>query len=160
MLYLAIDQHRKPLTVNVRDEEGRMIIARQVSTQWARVRAFFEDRRPGAQAAGGLAAIVEVCGFNDWLIKLLEEFGCVELLLIQPTSRSRTKTDRRDAATLGELLWLNRGPLSRGEQLKQLRRIHIPSDRDVRHVKARCTPPGVAGTFGESPPRRLAATEP
>lgn len=33
MLYLAIDQHRKQLTVNVRNEKGDVIIRRQVSTE-------------------------------------------------------------------------------------------------------------------------------
>ena len=36
MLYLAIDQHRKQLTVNLRDEAGDVILKRQVSTEWAR----------------------------------------------------------------------------------------------------------------------------
>ena len=38
MLYLAIDQHRKQLTVNLRNEQGVVILKRQVSTQWPRVR--------------------------------------------------------------------------------------------------------------------------
>ncbi len=33
MLYLAIDQHRKQLTVNLRNESGDVILKRQVSTQ-------------------------------------------------------------------------------------------------------------------------------
>ena len=33
MLYLAIDQHSKQLTVNVRDEEGQVVIRKQVSTR-------------------------------------------------------------------------------------------------------------------------------
>ena len=41
MLYLGIDQHGKQLTVNLRDEDGRVLTARQVSTEWQRVRAFF-----------------------------------------------------------------------------------------------------------------------
>jgi hypothetical protein len=40
MLYLAIDQHRKQLTVNLRDEAGDVIVKRQVSTEWVRVREF------------------------------------------------------------------------------------------------------------------------
>ena len=42
-------------------------------------------------------AIVEVCGFNDWLLKMLTEYGCRETVLIQPEKRSKKKTDRRDA---------------------------------------------------------------
>ena len=34
MLYLAIDQHRKQLTVNLRNESGDVILKRQVSAEW------------------------------------------------------------------------------------------------------------------------------
>ena len=33
MLYLAIDQHSKQLTVNVRDESGQTVLRKQVSTR-------------------------------------------------------------------------------------------------------------------------------
>jgi predicted NBD/HSP70 family sugar kinase len=33
MLYLGIDQHRKELTVCVLDEQGEIVLRRQVSTQ-------------------------------------------------------------------------------------------------------------------------------
>jgi transposase len=131
MLYLAIDQHRKQLTVNLRDEEGHVLLARQVSTQWDRVRTFLGDLRQQAQAAGGFVAIVEVCGFNDWLCKILGEYGCVDIVLVRATTRSRTKTDRRDAAALGELLWTNRGRLAAGDKLQHLRRVTIPSADDA-----------------------------
>lgn len=42
MFYLAIDQHRKQLTVNLRNEQGDVVLKQQVSTEWKRVRAFFE----------------------------------------------------------------------------------------------------------------------
>ena len=45
MLYVGIDQHRKQLTVNVRDESGNVILRRQVSTEWKKVRAFFDEVR-------------------------------------------------------------------------------------------------------------------
>ncbi|MFH1107662.1 MAG: hypothetical protein V1790_00480 [Planctomycetota bacterium] len=66
MLYLAIDQHRKQLTVNLRNEQGDVLLKRQVSTQWLRVRKFLEDVRKQSPAEGGFVAILEVCGFNDW----------------------------------------------------------------------------------------------
>ena len=75
MLYVGIDQHRKQLTVSVRDESGDVLIRRQVSTEWTKVRAFFTDLRDRAAGDGGYAAIVEVCGFNHWLLKLLPECG-------------------------------------------------------------------------------------
>jgi hypothetical protein len=38
MLYLGIDQHRKQLTVSLRDEGGTVIERRQVSTEPKRLR--------------------------------------------------------------------------------------------------------------------------
>ena len=49
MLYLAIDLHRKQLTVNLRDENGDILLERQVSTEWKRVRTFFEEIRELAE---------------------------------------------------------------------------------------------------------------
>jgi hypothetical protein len=60
------------LTVCVLDEKGDALLRRQVSTQWDRVRAFAEEIRTKAGEAG-FVAILEVCGFNDWLLKLLAE---------------------------------------------------------------------------------------
>ena len=97
MLYLAIDQHRKQLTVNLRNEQGDVLVKRQVSTEWPRVRSFLEEVREMSVPEGGFVAILEVCGFNDWLLKLLTEYGCRETILIQPEKRSKKTTDRRDA---------------------------------------------------------------
>jgi transposase len=132
MLYLGIDQHRKQLTVNLRDEEGTTLVRRQVSTEWSRVRAFLEEVRALAEPAGGFRAMVEVCGFNDWLLKLLGEYGCGELVLVQPVGRSRRKTDRRDASHLSEQLWLNRHRLRAGASVHGLRRVTLPSEQDAQ----------------------------
>ncbi|NQT39959.1 MAG: IS110 family transposase [Planctomycetes bacterium] len=129
MLYLGIDQHRKQLTVNLRNEQGEIVLKRQVSTQWKRVRKFFEGIREQATPEGGFLAIVEVCGFNDWLLKMLAEYGCRETVLIQPEKRSKKKTDRRDASHLGELLWLNRHRLLAGQRVHGLRRV-LPSTKE------------------------------
>ena len=134
MLYLGIDQHRKQLTVNLRDEDGRVLIARQASTEWKRVRAFCEQVRQRAQAAGGFKAMLEVCGFNDWLVKMLrDEFGCADVVLVQPASRSRKKTDKRDAAKLAELLWINRQRLERGDKPPGLRRVVLPTPEEAQN---------------------------
>ena len=45
MLYIGIDQHRKQLTVCIRNEQGDIILRRQVSTEWDRVRAFWAEIR-------------------------------------------------------------------------------------------------------------------
>jgi transposase len=128
MLYLGIDQHHKQITVSLRDEAGNVVLKRQVSTRPEKVRAFLEEvRRLDGE---GYAAIVEVCGFNDWLLTLLPQFGCRETVLIHPEQRSRRKTDRRDADQLGQLLWLNRERLRHGQRLQGLRRVWIPSADD------------------------------
>jgi transposase len=131
MLYLGIDQHRKQLTVCVRNQQGDIILRRQVSTAWARVRAFFTEVGKMASPEGGFLAIVEICGFNDWLLKLLEEYGCGETFLVQPEKRSKKKTDRRDAAALGEILWLNRQRLLDGKRVQGVRRIQPPTAREA-----------------------------
>ena len=126
MLYLGIDQHRKQLTVNLRNEEGEVVLKRQVSTQWDRVRKFFEELEQQAQSEGGFMAIVELCGFNDWLLELLGFYGCRETVLIQPEKRSRKKTDRRDASALSSLLWVNRHRVLGGARVQGLKRIELP----------------------------------
>ncbi len=131
MLYLGIDQHRKQLTVSVRNEVGDVTLRRQVSTEWNRVRVFFEDLQRRAEAEGGFAAIVEVCGFNDWLLKMLTEYGCCETVLIQVEKRSKKKTDRRDAHQLSGLLWVNRQRLLAGQRLEGVRRVEPPTEREA-----------------------------
>ena len=126
MLYVGIDQHRKQLTVNVREESGNVILRRQVSTEWKKVRAFFDEVHDLAQAHDGYMSVVEICGFNDWLLKLLPEHGCRETIIVQPGDQSSHKTDRRDASGLSETLWINRDRISRGLPVRGLRRIQVP----------------------------------
>lgn len=133
MLYLAIDQHRKQLTVNLRNEKGDVLTRRQVSTQWDKVREFFADVRRRSSRGGGFIAILEVCGFNDWLIKMLNEYGCKEIVLIHPTKRATKKTDHRDANALGELLWVNRQRIREGKPVQNLKRVILPSQTDAEN---------------------------
>jgi transposase len=114
MLYLAIDQHRKQLTVNLRNEKGDVLVRRQVSTQWQKVHEFFTDVARRSTGDGGFLAILEVCGFNDWLIKMLQQYDCQEIVLVHPQKRATKKTDFRDANALGELLWVNRKRIHEG----------------------------------------------
>ncbi len=130
MLYLAIDQHRRQLTVNVRNEAGDVVQRRQVSTQWEKVRQFFEDLRADSQTGGGFVAILELCGFNHWLLNILDEYGCRQTVLIRATKRSSKKTDHRDANALGELLWANRTRLLAGKKVQNVKRIVLPSAED------------------------------
>ena len=130
MLYLGIDQHRKQLTVNLRDEAGEVVLRRQVSTRWKEISEFIADLCTQAVAAGGCVVIVEVCGFNDWLLALLKTHG-LQVLLVQPERRLRRKTDRRDANQLCELLWVNRQRFQAGQKVHGVRVVQPPTPRDA-----------------------------
>jgi transposase len=127
--------NRKQMTISLRDETGRVVVHRQVSTWGDEPTKFLDDvaRRSGAE---GYLAILEVCGFHDWLAELLPQHGCREVVLIQSEKQSRRKTDRRDANQLGELLWVNRARLRHGLPVQGLRRVVPPtaSDRDDRRL--------------------------
>lgn len=131
MLYLGIDLHSRQFTVNNRNEEGAVVLRRQVSTKWEKAREFFERLRAEAAPHGGFMAIVEVCGFEDWMLKMLAEYGCVRTVLVQTKERAKRKTDRIDAGKLSELLWINRFRLAAGERLQQVRQIDPPSAEDL-----------------------------
>jgi transposase len=130
MFYLGIDQHKVQITINLRNEQGDVVLQRQVCTDHAKINAFFIGLRKRAVKAKGFMAIVEVCGFNDWLIKKLKEYGCKEIVLMQPDKTSNKKTDRRDANALCELLWNNRKRLKNGERPNGIRRITIPTQEE------------------------------
>jgi transposase len=144
MLYLGIDQHKRQLTVNLRGEDGAVVLKRQVSTQWEKVRAFFADLAEKAQPEGGFLAILEVCGMNPWLLDMLREYGCREIVVIQPTERAKQKTDRRDAGELAHVLWVHRQQFLDGKHPLGLRRIQPPTpqeadDRQLTALRARLT---------------------
>jgi transposase len=131
MLYLGIDQHARQLTISLRNEEGDVLQARQVSTEPEKVNAFFEYlTRERLSSDESFVAVLEVCGFNDWLIRMLRDYRCHKVILIQPEERKRQKTDRRDAAALSELLWVNRQRLLTGKPVRGLRQVDISSTTD------------------------------
>jgi len=131
MLYLGIDQHARQLTISLRDEGGDVVLARQVSTQPEKVQAFFQQlTRERLHDGESFVAVLEVCGFNDWLIRMLQDYRCHKVILIQPEDRKKCKTDRRDAAALSELLWANRDRLLQGKPVRCLRQVDIASSTD------------------------------
>lgn len=140
MLYLGIDQHSKQFTVTLLDGAGNVLLRRQVSTLPEKARAFLAE----LQQRGPYMAILEVCGFNDWLIEMLHEYGCQEVVLIHPERPSKRKTDRRDAHKLAEMLWLNRDRLIGGQKPKGIRRV-VPAegqqqqDRQLTTMRQRLT---------------------
>jgi transposase len=128
MFYLGIDQHAKQLTVNLRDHNGDVVLRRQVSTRPAKVLEFFERLTARCAKDGcGFWAVVEVCGFNDWLLEMLKNFRCQKIILVQPENSDKRKTDRRDAAALSELLWLYRDKIINQQPIKKLRIVHQPT---------------------------------
>src|SRR5215207_4699026 len=136
MLFLGIDQHARQLTVSLRDQHGDVILARQVSTQPDKVLDFFDQlTRCCAQRQEPFIAVVEVCGFNDWLIEMLRNYRCHKVILVQPEERKRCKTDRRDAASLSELLWVNRDRFLAGQAVRGLRQVEIPCTTDQQDRK-------------------------
>jgi len=127
MLYLAIDQHAKQLTVCVRNEDGDTVLRRQVSTRPEKVDAFFQQL---TSMDTEFMAILEVCGFNDWLVEHLRTWKCREIVLIHPEKPSKKKTDRRDAQKLADLLWLNRERLAAGQVVRGLRRVYMVTQQE------------------------------
>jgi transposase len=131
MLYLGIDQHARQITISLRDENGDVVQARQVSTRSEKIHAFFQQlTRERLRSDESFVAVLEVCGFNDWLIRMLRDYRCHKVILIQPDDRKKRKTDRRDAAALSELLWVNRGRLLQGKPVRGLRQVDIASSTD------------------------------
>jgi transposase len=127
MLYLAIDQHSRQITVCVRNADGDTVLSRQVSTRTEKIDAFFQQL---IEMDDEFMAILEVCGFNDWLIEKLHEWKCREIVLIHPEKPSKKKTDRRDARKLGDLLWLNRERLAANEPVHGLRRVYMATEQE------------------------------
>lgn len=126
MLYLGIDQHARQITISLRDESGDVLQARQVSTEPERVHSFFAKLTQECVRRGeSFIAVLEVCGFNDWLIRLLRDYRCHQVILIQPEERKKHKTDRRDASALSELLWVNRERFLAGKPVRGLRQVEI-----------------------------------
>ena len=114
MFYVGIDQHKRHLTICVRNEQGDVALRRQVKTGWLEVDRFLESLQERSVPEGGYVAIMEVCGFNDWLLKRLARWGCTKVYVIAAPPRLRNKTDRRDSAKLSELLWINRERIAAG----------------------------------------------
>ncbi len=128
MHYLGIDLHRKQMTVSLRNPNGDAILRRQVSTRWPKLEEFRNQLHEALPADEKFVAVVEVCGFHDWLVQWLhKDPRCHQLLVVQPLGQSANKTDRRDAHGLSELLWVNRERLLRGERVHGVRTVHLPN---------------------------------
>jgi transposase len=136
MLYLAIDQHKNQMTINIRNEQGDVIQKGQISTNHTDIDDFFAALVKKTRKHRGYMAIVEVCSFNDWLLEKLKKTRCSEIVVIQPDHSALNKTDKRDANALGALLWNNRKRLQGGQRPNGIRRIFPadPADAQVRQL--------------------------
>ena len=142
MLYLGIDQHKRHLTICLRNEQGQIMSRRQVKTRWPQVDPFLEELAGHSVEYGGYVAVMEVCGFNDWLIKRLRKWHCLQVYVVRAPDRVRQKTDRRDAAKLSELLWLNRDRIALGSSLLYVKVVYEATaeesyDRQLTHLRQR-----------------------
>src|SRR6516164_6331776 len=82
MFYLGIDQHARQITISLRDENGDVLLACQVSTQPDKIKAFFQKLTRERLGNGDtFVAALEVCGFNDWLIRMLRDYRCQKVIL-------------------------------------------------------------------------------
>src|SRR5262249_58748561 len=73
---------------------------------------------------------VEGGASNYGLIRMHQYYRCHKVILIQPEDRKKCKTDRRDAAALSELLWVNRDRLLQGKPVRGLRQVDIARGTD------------------------------
>ncbi|MDO5577416.1 MAG: IS110 family transposase [Fibrobacter sp.] len=136
MLYLAIDLHKKQITVNLRNEEGSVLLKKQISTNHTKIDEFFKSLAETSAPVGGFMAIYETCGFGQWLHEKLREFGCKHILVVQPDTSTVQKTDRRDANHLGEILWNNRQRIVQNLSVNGIRQIVLPTQQmdDIRKL--------------------------
>ncbi len=116
MLYFGIDQHARQITISLRDDQGDVLQARQVSTQPEKIQAFFDKlTRDCVQRGESFIAVLEVCGFNDWLIRLLQDCRyhavfsrhrspCAEPLKNDQTSSPIQRDPVPNSATIGQVL--------------------------------------------------------
>jgi transposase len=131
MQFLGIDLQRKQMTVSLRNPNGDVLLRRQVSTRWPKLEEFRIQLHQALAAEEKYVAVVEVCGFHDWLVQWLrQDERCHQVLVVQPLGRSASKTDRRDAQGLSELLWVNRERLLRGERVHGVRTVQVPSEEE------------------------------
>ncbi|MEW4486762.1 site-specific integrase [Thalassoglobus sp. JC818] len=92
----GIDQHGRQLTISLRNDVEDDIQAQQVSTNSEKVQSFFDKfTRDRVRDGESLVAVVEVSGFNDWLIRMLKNYRCRKVFLIQLEERKKRMNAKR-----------------------------------------------------------------
>lgn len=115
------------MTISLRNDDGDVLLRRQVSTRWRKLAEFREQLHQALADDERYVAVFEVCGFHDWLVNWLQQdVRCHQVLVVQPLGRTANKTDLRDAHAF-ELLWVNRKLLLPGDRVQGGRIVHLPS---------------------------------
>jgi len=130
MLHLGIDLHQYQITIVILNDAGEVVRRATVRTKPPAIDEFLASVNAMARSAGGYRAVIESCGFEHWLVEKLKIHGCSLTVVVQPLKRARHKTDKRDAASLAELLWVNRERLQDGQRVHGIRQVLIPSETD------------------------------
>ena len=130
MLHLGIDLHQYQITIVMLNDAGEVVQRATVRTRPPAIDEFLASVNAMAKSEGGYRAIIESCGFEHWLVQKLEIHECAMTVIVQPLKRARHKTDKRDAASLAEILWVNRERLEAGRRLHGIRQVMIPSEAD------------------------------
>lgn len=130
MLCLAIDHHKSHLVTRVLDDAGTCVHQSRVSTRPPDVDRFLSWIAAESADQGGFLVMLEECGFTLWLEQKLADSGCRKVVKIQPLRRQAQKTDKRDAASIAELLWANRARILADQPLMQVRRVRSPCEAD------------------------------
>ena len=84
MLYVAIDQHAKQITVAIRSDQGEDVF----SIRREKIEQFFNQ---AVAMDPEFMAILESCGFNDRLLDELGNRKCREIVLIHPEKPAKKK---------------------------------------------------------------------
>ena len=121
MEHIGIDVHKNQSQICILTSEGELI-EKRIVTGRGRFAAVFGSR-PGARI------LIEASTESEWVARCLEALGH-EVVVGDPNyspmygrRTRRVKTDRRDAHSLSELLWINRDRLLRGDRAQGVRRI-------------------------------------
>jgi len=111
------------------NDAGDIVRRAKVSTKPPAIDNFLASVNAEA-GADGYRAVLETCGFTHWMIGKLKVHECGMTILVQPLKKAPHKTDKRDAAALAELLWINRDRLRSGRRVHGIRQVTIPSETD------------------------------
>ena len=130
MLYVAIDQHAKQITVAIRNAQGEDVLKRQASTRREKIKQFFDQV---VAMDSQFMAILESCGFNDWLLEELHNRKCRRLCsFIQKGHRRRKPIDETRTKALRPALVESRTARSRQASPRIAPYLHRNQERKRR----------------------------